>query len=180
MIFDNPVLFNQKRNTVSNIRSSMQPFNLHINWIQNRNKTQHSGFLYTIYVVLALFILQLLISPLTFSSWWHCPMMMDETPASVASMDMEDCMHIEHMQPSDQTKQDHHQKSQHGMVLCPLCTSFAIPTPLLSDNPRLPALSIVLIDFEIKSYFSQAPPTVSTKNNPPRAPPSFDSDSAFL
>ncbi|MDI2112856.1 DUF2946 family protein [Commensalibacter nepenthis] len=158
----------------------MQPFNLHINWIQNRNKIQHSGFLYMIYVVLTLFILQLLISPLTFSNWWHCPMMMGETASSMTSMDMEDCMHMEHMQQSKETKQDHHQKSQHGMVLCPLCTSFALPTPLLSGNPELPALSVVLIAFQIKAYFSQAPPTPLTKSNPPRAPPSFDSDTASL
>lgn len=170
-IFDNSILFHQKRSTLYKARLSMQPLNLHINWIQNRNKNHHSGSLYAIYVVLALFIVQLLMAPLTFSNWWHCPMMMGESSASAAPMNMDECMHMENMQHTKETKQDHQKKSQHGMVLCPLCTSFALPTPLLSGNPELPVLSVAIIAYQMKAYFSQAPPTVLTNNHPPRAPP---------
>lgn len=149
----------------------MQPLNLHINRIQNKNKSHSSWFLYAIYFVLTLFISQLLIAPLTFSNWWHCPMMSN---AQVSTpMDMEDCMQMQHAPISKEKKQDDHKKSQHGMVLCPLCTSFALPSPLLSGGPELPAITMVIIAHQIKAYFSHAPPTKLVQENPARAPPSF-------
>lgn len=147
----------------------MQPLNLHINRIPQRNKSHSSWFLYAIYLVLTLFISQLLIAPLTFSNWWHCPMMSNAQAS--APMDMEECMHMQHVPISKEIKQDHHKKSQHGMVLCPLCTSFAMPTPLLSGEPELPAISVMIIAHQVKAYFSHAPPTKLVHENPARAPP---------
>lgn len=151
----------------------MQPLNIYINEIQHRNKNHSMWFLYATYLVLTLFITQLLLAPLTFSNAWHCPMM-GNTQASTA-MNMEDCMHMQHTSISKNAKQDHqqNQKSQHGMVLCPLCTSFALPSPLLSAEPELPAISVIIITHQVKAYFSHAPPTKLVQENPARAPPSF-------
>lgn len=92
---------------------------------------------------------------------------------NMTSMDMEECMHMNHAPTSKEIKQDHHKKSQHGMVLCPLCTSFALPTPLLSGGPELPAISVIIIAHQVKTYFSHAPPTKLMHENPARAPPTF-------
>lgn len=137
----------------------------HIVMIKNTQQIQKPISIYSIIIVFCLFTLHLLITPLTFTSIWHCPMM-DEPSSVQASADMP-CMH---MASHNMPKKAH---TQHSMMICPLCSALALPSPLLGTGSVLPFLTIVVLSFQHKTYQAQAPPVVITDTILPRAPPTL-------
>ncbi|MDI2091406.1 DUF2946 family protein [Commensalibacter oyaizuii] len=124
-------------------------------------------FLNSRLIVLFLFIVQLLLAPLTFTNLWHCPMMVDNNHQTMSEHAMS-AMDMHKMKGEHQKNMTH---SGHGIFICPLCNSFALPSPLLNHTPVLPSLSVVTVIYRYKGYLAQAPPVLPVKIHYSRAPP---------
>lgn len=139
-------------------------------WIK-KDKDSYFTSLYSIIVVLLLFISHLILIPLTYTSQWHCPMT-HEHASMPMSMSMANDVKASHLQISKKTNHhSHHDQKYHGNFICPLCSVLAISNPLLNFLLIFPKLTVSHLFLKRKVYQAQPPPILPIETQLPRAPP---------
>lgn len=140
-------------------------------WVK-KNKDSYSVSLYSVIIVLFLFISHLILLPFTFTSLWHCPMMQNQHASM--SMTMCDTATFSHSKISKKTDQhSQHNQQHHGIFVCPLCNGLAVPSPLLNLLLIFPQLTIIHLFLKRKVYQAQPPPILPLNTQLPRAPPFY-------
>ncbi len=139
-----------------------------------KNKDSYTLSLYSIFIVLFLFINHLILIPFTFTSLWHCPMMQIHSASNSIPMSMCDetaSTLIQTNQKLNYTSQNN--QKHHRIFICPFCNGLAIFNPLLNSIFVFPELTINHFFLKHKVYQAQPPPILPVEIQLPRAPPHF-------